>query len=174
MTRKLTNNIAKQIADFQLHWKSYWNQYSLAESTCGGKIVAKVREDSRILKILGGEMSHALLWGDQVYVSESFMRKATSELQKFVIAHEVGHWVTKEDLVVQGNTLESEIRADEFAMSVYGHEKETVDAARNALLTTMDRGIEKLRAITHRTPATDIQRLADRMTVLSERIKRLK
>ena len=119
-------------------------------------------------------MTHALLWGDQVYISESLMRGQSDVLQKFVIAHEIGHWVTKEDLLVPWNAMESEIKADEFAMSVYGHEKEVVDAARNALMETMDLGILKLRAFNHLTPPKDIWQLADRMAVLSERIKRLK
>ena len=174
MAKKITNNIEKQIEHFQQVWGSYWREYTVAESSSGERVVIKVRPDSRIKEILGGTMSHALLWGDQVYISESLMRGQSDVLQKFVIAHEIGHWVTKEDLLVPGNATESEIKADEFAMSVYGHEKEVVDAARNALMETMDLGILKLRAFNHLTPSKDIWQLADRMAVLSERIKRLK
>ena len=174
MAKKITNNLAKQISHFQKVWGSYWREYAIAESTSGEKVLIKVREDSRIKEILGGSMTHALLWGDQVYVAESFMRNHPDALQKFVIAHEIGHWVTKEDLLVPGNAMESEIRADEFAMSIYGHDKTVVDAARESLMTTVDRGIVKLRTFNQMTPTKDIQQLADRMAVLSERVKRLK
>ena len=174
MAKKITNNLDKQISHFQQVWGSHWREYTIAESSSGERIVIKVRPDSRIKEILGGSMTHALLWGDQVYVSESLMRGQSDVLQKFVIAHEIGHWVTKEDLLVPGNAMESEVRADEFAMSIYGHDKTVVAAARESLMTTMDLGIAKLRAINHLTPLKDIQRLADRMAVLSERVKRLK
>lgn len=125
--RTLTNDLRKQIEDFVTRASGFVGRnYILARASSGEVLTLKVRDEKRI-RVLAGPSNNtpAMASRDAVYLSkERVVDGMDPLLMRFIIAHEVGHWVHRhQEPATAGEVVGStrrETQADSFAMSLYG------------------------------------------------------
>ena len=127
--RTLTNNIHRQIDDFLLRWKVVPN-YTLAGAATGEKLEIKVRDEARIRQ-LSVSNSPAMVSDKSVYLSrQRVMEGMPAGLVRFIIAHEVGHWVHCHQQMGPKAALAArprgEWQAGNFALDLYGHQRDVI------------------------------------------------
>ena len=171
MAKIIKNNVRGQVSDYIVRYQAFKDiSYNLAVTDTDTLSVRTVSLTK--LEEMTGCGTPAAVFGDTIYVSELFHR-LEQPLKEFILAHEVGHWVTGEDLVSQQDTpdyiMESELAADSFAMSLYP-EKEYKDAARQSLLEMV---VTSSHLMTSFTPER-LSLMSVRLRVVASRLMLLK
>lgn len=176
--RVLINNIVAQTDDFLHRWKGM-EKYTIAASSCGERLQIKVREDSRIRQ-LSGNNSPAVVSDKYIYLSlERAMTNMSADLVRFIIAHEVGHWVHRHYETPKDRSLSSrcllECQADDFAVTLYGHRPDIILLVKqefNGMLARADRLISEAKDYREREKITVEKDLViSRWNNLHEKVK---